>query len=265
MLNKNKSAQMAMLFVLVAVFTVIGHYRDRMPVPNMYVFGMYIYGVAAVVAAVIAVLFMMTLLWRRFGWPMKETVDLALYAACGKALGETVALFSQRPFGFLQPYIVALIGLVVLVGYVTAKIFGGGRYVPSYIVVATAYCLFCDYVLLGVWGIKHGQGLRFFANSYPEALFIYSAESTFLLMGILLLNNDIATVVRLSIIGMLMYVSSGVLYIASAATYYGGNYVSLKMYITVAFLVVYALLYAFELCLALIRERIKRKNEEAAH
>lgn len=100
MLNKIKSAQMVVLFVFVAVLTVIGHYRDRIPVPNVYVFGMYVYGVAAVIAAVIAVLFMMTLLWRRFGWPMKETVDLALYAACGKALGETVALFSQRPFGF---------------------------------------------------------------------------------------------------------------------------------------------------------------------
>lgn len=262
MLNKNKSAQMAMLFVLVAVFTVIGHYRDRMPVPNMYVFGMYIYGVAAVIAAVIAVLFMMTLLWRRFGWPMGEMVNLAVYAACGKALGEIVALSFRRPFSPPQPYAVALIGLVALVGYVAAKAFGNGRYVLSYILVATAYCLFCDYVLLGAWGIKHGQGLRFFANSYPEALFIYSAESTFLLMGILLLNNDIATVVRLSIIGMLMYVSNGVLFIASC---HGGNRIPPMMHITVIFLVIYTLLYAFELCLALIRERIRRKNEEAAH
>ena len=261
-MNKIKSAQMAILFVIVAVLTVIGHYRDRMPVPSMHVFGMYIYGVAAVVAAVIVALFMMALLWRRFGWPMKETIDLALYAACGKALGEIVALFFQRPFGFSQPYIVALIGLVVLVGYAAAKIFGGGRYVPSYIAVATAYCLYCDYVLQGVWGIKHGQGLRFFANSYPDAFFICSAESTFLLMGILLLNNDIAMIVRLSIIGMLICASGGVLYIASVATYYGGNYISSNMPMTVAFSIVDVLIFAMELRLALIRERFKRENEE---
>ena len=264
MLNKIKSATLALLFAFVAVLTVIGHYRDRMSVPNMYVFEMYVYGVAAIVAAVIIALFVMALLWRHFGWPMKETIDLALYAACGKALGEIVALFFQRPLGFSQPYAVVLIGLVVLVGYAAAKIFGGGRYVPSYIAVATAYCLFCDYVLLGVWGVKHGQGLRFFANSYPEALSIYSIESMLLLIGILLLNNDIAAVVRLSVIGLVACVSNSILFIAAMVTYYEGD-ISPKMYTTVAFLVVYVLIYVFELRLALIRERIKRKNEEAAH
>ena len=263
-MNKIKSAQMAGLFVIVAALTAIGHYRDRMHVPNVYVFGMYVYGIAAIVAAVIIVLFIMALLWRRFGWPMGEMVNLVVYAACGKALGEIVALFFQRPFGFSQPYAVVLIGLVVLVGYAAAKIFGGGRYVPSYIVVATAYCLYCDYVLQGVWGIKHGQGLRFFADSYPEALFIYSTESMLLFMGILLLSNDIAAVVRLSVIGMLMSVSNGVLFIAAMVTYYRGNYIPSKAYTTVAFLIAYVLIFAFELRLALIRERIKRKNE-AAH
>lgn len=260
-MNKIKSAQMEALFVFVAMFTVIGHYRDRMSVPDMYVFGMYIYGVAAVVAAAIVALFMMALLWRRFGWPMKEIIDLALYAACGKALGEIVALFFQHPFGFSQPYIVVLIGLVVLVGYAAAKIFGGGRYVPSYIVVATAYCLFCDYVLQGVWGIKHDQGLRFFANSYPEAFYIYSAEGILLLAGILLLSNDIAMVIHLSVIGMLMFISNGILFIASVATYCWGNYISSKMPLTVAFSIAYVLIFAMELFLALIRERFKRKNE----
>ncbi len=264
-MNKIKSAQLAVLFVIVAALTAIGHYRDRMPVPDMYVFGMYIYGVAAVVAFVIVALLVIALLWRRFGWPMGEMVNLAVYAACGKALGEIVALSFQRPFSPPQPYAVALIGLVALVGYVAAKAFGDGRYVPSYILAATAYCLFCDYVLLGVWGIKHGQGLRFFADSYPDALFIYSTESTFLLIGILLMNNDIAAVARLSIIGLLISVSNGILFIASVATYCGGNYISSKMPITVAFSIVYVLIYVMELRLALIRERFKRKNEEAAH
>ena len=261
MLNKIKSATLAVLFVFVAVLTVIGHYRDRMPVPNMYVFGMYIYGVAAVIAAVIAVLLMMILLWRRFGWPMKETIDLALYAACGKALGEIVALFFQRPFGFLQPYIVALIGLVVLVGYVAAKIFGGGRYVPSYIVVATAYCLFCDYVLLGAWGIKHGQGLRFFADSYPDALYLYSTEGILLLAGIILLNEDAATAARLAIIGILISVSNGAMFIAAMATYQGGNYVSPVMSgMTVLIAVVHALIYVVEF--SLFKKTLECKNEE---
>ena len=264
-MNKIKNSHMAALFVFVAVLTVIGHYRDRMPVPNMYVFGMYVYGVAAIVAAVIIVLFITALLWRRFGWPMKETIDLALYAACGKALGEIVALFFQRPFGFSQPYAVALIGLVVLVGYAAAKIFGGGRYVPSYILAATTCCLYCDYVLQGVWGIKHGQGLRFFADSRPDALFIYSAESAFLFMCILLLKNDIAARVRLSIIGILVSVSNSILFIASVATYQWGNYISPKMPIAVAFSIVYASIHAMELSLALIEERVRRKNEEAAH
>lgn len=256
-MNKIKDAQMVVLFVFVAMLTVIGHYHDRMPVPNVYVFGMYIYGVAAVVALVIVALFTIALLWKRFGWPMGEMVNLVVYAACGKALGEIIALLSQRPLSLPQPYAVALIGLVVLVGYVAAKTFGGGRYVSSYIVVATAYCLYCDYVLLGVWGIKHGQGLRFFANSYPEASVVYSAECVLLLMGILLLSDDIAMIVQLSVIGMLMCVSSGILFIAAVATYYGGNYIPYnppKMYITVIILVVYALAYAFELLLALIRE-----------
>lgn len=264
-MNKIKDAQMAVLFVFVAMLTVIGHYHDRMPVPNVYVFGMYIYGVAAVVALIIVALFAIALLWRRFGWPMGEMVNLAVYAACGKALGEIVALFFQRPFGFSQLYIVALVGLVVLVGYAAAKIFGDGRYILSYILAATTCCLYCDYVLQGVWGIKHGQGLRFFADSRPDALFIYNAESIFLFMGILLLKNDIAMIVRLSIIGMLITVSNGILFIASVATYCGGNYISSKMPLTVAFSIAYALIFAMELCLVLIGERIRRKNEEAAH
>ncbi|MCR4753513.1 MAG: hypothetical protein K5837_03800 [Candidatus Saccharibacteria bacterium] len=262
MLNKNKSAQMAMLFVLVAVFTVIGHYYDRIPVPNVYVFGMYVYGVAAVVAFVIVALFVIALLWRHFGWPMGEMVNLAVYAACGKALGEIVALSFQRPFSPPQPYAVAMIGLVMVVGYVMARLFGDGRYVLSHIIAATAYCLFCDYVLLGVWGIKHGQGLRFFSDSYPEALSIYSIEGILLMMDILLLINDFAMVIRLSAVGILMFVSNGVLFIASC---HGGNRITPMMRITVIFLVIYTLMYAFELLLTLIRERIKRKNEEAAH
>ena len=265
MLNKIKSATLAVLFVFVAVLTVIGHYRDRMPVPNVYVFGMYVYGVAAIVAAVIIVLFITALLWRRFGWPMKETIDLALYATCGKALGEIVALFFQRPLGFSQPYLVLLIGLVVLVGYAAAKTFGDGRYILSYILAATTCCLYCDYVLQGVWGIKHGQGLRFFADSCPDVLFIYSVESTFLFMGILLLKNDIAARVRLSVIGILVSVSNDILLIAAVATYCGGNYISTNMLLAVAFSIVYASIHAMGLSLALIEERIRRKNEEAAH